>query len=220
MTLPPPVKLKNLAEMLDRLGRVPPERIRVQPPMGTATEADLLRPENRFCELIDGILVEKAPVSILGWALTGVLIQELARFVYSQRLGLVGPPDLMARMVDGNVRLPDISFYSWSRVPGGRPGPERFVPGAPDLAVEVMSDSNTAEEMQRKREEFFASGCRLVWEVEPELRLVRVYTDATTFTTVTIDQTLTGDPVLPGFAVLLRALFDSLEPPPVQGTTP
>jgi hypothetical protein len=54
----------NLAELLERLGHVPPERIRLQPPPGTATEADVLAaleaPRKRICELIDGVLVEKA----------------------------------------------------------------------------------------------------------------------------------------------------------------
>lgn len=215
MTIPPPLTPQNLADMHARLGKVPLARIRVRPPIGTATEDDLFRPENRFCELVDGTLVEKAPVSTLSWFLTSLLLHRLAEFAITHRLGLVGTPDLMARMVTQNVRLPDISFYSWARIPGGRPSAsERIVSVGPDMAVEVMSDSNTADEMLQKRKEYFASGCRLCWEVEPEPRLVRVYTDPTNFTTVTQHQTLTGDPVLPGFTLVLNDLYATMEPPP------
>jgi Uma2 family endonuclease len=205
--------------LLERLGRVPAERIRVQPPPGTATEADLLCAENRFCELVSGTLVEKPPVGWREWFLTAALIRILGTFVHTHRLGLVGTPDLMARMRPGNVRLPDISFFAWNRFEGIWPPSSQILTLAPDLAVEVLSASNTATEMEQKRREYFDAGCRLVWEVEPELRLVRVYTSADTFSTVSIEGILTGEPVLPGFALKLRDLFDSLERPD-QGMTP
>jgi Uma2 family endonuclease len=219
MTLPPPTSPRTLAELLERLGRVPAERIRVQPPPGTATEADLLCAENRFCELVSGTLVEKPPV---GWReafLAQVLGHYLAQYILAARLGILAGPDLQTRMRPGNIRLPDLSFYSWNRFPGGQPSSERILTLAPDLAVEVLSASNTATEMEQKRREYFDAGCRLVWEVEPELRLVRVYTSADTFSTVSIEGILTGEPVLPGFALKLRDLFDSLERPD-QGMTP
>jgi len=158
-------------------------------------------------------------MSLFGGLINGELHRRLGNFVESHRLGRVGTPDTMSRMSDGNIRLPDISFYPWSYFASGWPPQERIALRAPDLAVEVMSDSNTAAEMDRKRAEYFASGCRLVWEVEPELRLVRVYTDATTFTTVTIDGTLNGEPVLPGFSLPLHDLFDAMNPP-TQETQP
>ena len=212
MTLQPPVTPTNLGQLIDRLGRVPPERIRLKPFPGTATVADLRGAANRLCELVDGTLVEKANVGTRGSFLTGELQGFLRDFVRPHRLGLLGPPDFMAQMVSGNVLLPDISFYTWARIAADAP----VAAGAPDLAVEVMSDSNTAAEMDRKRAEYFASGCRLVWEVEPELRLVRVYTDATTFATVTIEDILTGEPVLPGFSLPLRDLFDAMNPPGME----
>jgi Uma2 family endonuclease len=76
------------------------------------------------------------------------------------------------------------------------------------LAVEILSPSNTAEEMARKRREYFAAGTRLVWEVEPELRNVTVYTAPEQSTVVTVDQCLDGGPVLPGFTLSVREWFE------------
>ena len=72
----------------------------------------------------------------------------------------------MARLAPGLVRIPDVSFIAWRQVP------ERHIPRvpmltfAPDLAVEVLSPSNTAQEMNQKRHDYFAAGARLLWYVE------------------------------------------------------
>jgi Uma2 family endonuclease len=75
------------------------------------------------------------------------------------------------------------------------------------LAVEILSPSNTRDEMRRKRQEYFAGGCRLVWEVEPEERTVRVYTSPTRSTLLRENQTLDGGDVLPGFTLPIRRWF-------------
>ena len=62
--------------------------------------------------------------------------------------------------------------------------------------------------MARKRREYFAGGARLVWQVYPDTRTVEVYTDPDTFTTLGEDDTLTGDPVLPGFTLSVRRWFE------------
>jgi Uma2 family endonuclease len=72
----------------------------------------------------------------------------------------------------GNVRLPNVTFVCKGRLPTVRtPVPTL----APDLAVEVLSAGNTAGEMARKREEYFRSGTRLVWMVDPDTRTVAIY---------------------------------------------
>jgi hypothetical protein len=80
----------------------------------------------------------------------------------------------------------------------------------PDLAVEVLSPSNTEAEMARKRQEYFAAGVRLVWMVDPDARTVTVYTAPDQSTVLGEVDTLSGDPVLPGFTLPLRDLFAEL----------
>ena len=82
---------------------------------------------------------------------------------------------------------------------------------APDLAVEVLSKSNSRGEMQRKLRDYFAAGTKLVWYVDPKKRTVRVYTDPDNAATLTEDRTLDGGDVLPGFTLRLRELFAELD---------
>jgi Uma2 family endonuclease len=90
--------------------------------------------------------------------------------------------------------------------------PEAPIPDlAPDLAVEVLSESNTAAEMARKREEYFAAGVRLVWLVDPRSRTVTVHDAEGRSTTLDETATLDGGAVLPGFAMPLRDLFAELD---------
>jgi Uma2 family endonuclease len=202
------LEMTALSEILDRLGNVPPVRVHLPKPRRELDESDWLRlPNRQRYELVDGILVEKP----MGWReswLGMVLGSLLTEFVIQHRLGIVLGADGTTR-VDGQIRLPDVAFYSRERLPAGSEGPVLEI--APDLAVEVLSPSNTVGEMIRKRGEYFRAGTRAVWEIEPELRQIRVYSDADTFVTLGIDDTLTGEPVLPGFSLGVRALFERVD---------
>jgi Uma2 family endonuclease len=76
-----------------------------------------------------------------------------------------------------------------------------------DLAIEVLSEGNSPREMAQKVAEYFASGCRLVWFVDPRTRTVSIYTSPESLTVLTQKNTLTGGDVLPGFKLRLRNLF-------------
>jgi Uma2 family endonuclease len=196
---------RTLVEWLDRLGNIPGDRIRMDPPPGTATEADALRInyEERSCELVDGTIVE-VPVAnrqeLFGHRL-GVI---LSVFVDAEDLGMVGGPRVLYRMAGGNLREPDVGFTSNSRIP--RPYPEDVGP-CPDLCVEVLSPSNTRAEMRRKRGEYFSSGCRLVWEIEPLDGIVEVFTAENDGRVLASDALLSGGDVLPGFELRVDELL-------------
>jgi Uma2 family endonuclease len=83
---------------------------------------------------------------------------------------------------------------------------------APDLAVEILSASNTEAEMRRKVREYFEAGSRLVWLVDPESRTARVFTGPELFSIVAEGGELDGGPVLPGFRVSLRQWFERAGP--------
>jgi Uma2 family endonuclease len=89
----------------------------------------------------------------------------------------------------------------------------KVVPFAPDLAVEILSESNTPREMERKLQEYFAAGTRLVWYVDPEKRTARVYTSERDFADLSENDDLDGRDVLPGFTIRLGTLFDDVEGP-------
>jgi Uma2 family endonuclease len=205
----------NIAELLERLGNVSPERIRMRPSPGTATEADVLEaleaPRKRICELIDGVLVEKA-IGFTESLLGSYLIVLLNAFVRTRNLGLVTAPDGTIRLWAGRVRIPDVAFFSWDRMPGRRRPPEPIPTLVPDLAVEVLSRSNTPGEMLLKRQDYFRVGVRLAWEIDPRARTVAVYTSPEPpMAVLTAADTLDGGAVLPGFALPLADLFAELD---------
>ncbi len=205
--------IETLADLLAQLGDIAPERVRFHPLPGTTTEQDVLdvhTRQGRLCELVDGVLVEKGMEfreSFLAIALSAILWG----FVKPRNLGLVTGEAGMVRLASGLIRIPDVAFISWDRLPDRRV-PTEPIPGlVPDLVVEVLSASNTAAEMDRKRREYFAAGVRLAWFVDPVSRAVEVYTAVNQSTMLHAEHTLEGGAVLPGFALPLQELFDELD---------
>jgi Uma2 family endonuclease len=207
----PPIR--TLADLLDRLGGVPLDRIRFQPPPGTATLNDLLAldvHENGLCELVEGVLVEKT-VGLTESLLAVFLGELLGAFVRRANLGLVTGPDGTLEVMPHLVRIPDVAFTNWDRIPGRR-RPTAAVPRlVPNLAVEILSESNTPGEMTVKRREYFTAGVELVWEIDPRTRTVTVYTSAAASRTLTPPDVLDGGTVLPGFRLPLQDYFGELD---------
>ncbi|MGE3803196.1 MAG: Uma2 family endonuclease [Gemmataceae bacterium] len=205
-------KLETLADLLDDLG-VGPERVRLQPALGTATEKDVLEVharEKRLCELVDGVLVEKG-MGYRGSCLAGVIFALLDQYVNSRNLGLVSCESGMMRLMPGLVRIPDVAYASWERVPGGHMPTEPIPDLVPDLAVEVLSESNREKEMNRKCTEYFDAGVNLVWLIDPKTRTAEVYAGPDQWTALNEDQSLDGGKVLPGFQLPLATLFAVLD---------
>jgi Uma2 family endonuclease len=138
------------------------------------------------------------------------IASALRDFVTSRKLGKVSGESGMMQLVPDLLRMPDVAFVSTARLPKDRSAAAPVL--APDLAVEVLSESNTKREIERKRREYFAAGTRLAWIVDPVHRTVEVYTSPDKpDEMLTAEQTLTGGDVLPGFTLELRALFAELD---------
>ena len=198
------------ADLHDHLGHIPLHRIRLYPPPGTAALADVLavqEQEDRLCELVDGVLVEKA-MGYYESRLALLIGYFLEVFLQLHDLGIVLGADGMLQLLHDQVRIPDVSFLSWVHFPD-RELPSEPIPRlVPDLAVEVLSASNTAQEMNRKLQEYFAAGTQLVWYVDPEARGITVYTAPEQWIELGIEDVLDGGNVLPGFQLSIRELFD------------
>jgi Uma2 family endonuclease len=203
----------HVDELVAHVGDIPGSRIRLNPAPGTATDSDLIHAcevENRLCELIDGVLVEKTVGAIESY-LNLLLSQFLTQYVRDNNLGITLGPDGMLRYTKRKIYLPDISFISWSQSPIAEIKKQPIADLHPDLAVEVLSPSNSAKEMQKKRNDYFAWGVQLVWKLNPATREMRVYTSPDTFTIVDINCTLDGGNVLPGFTLPMATLFAELD---------
>ena len=200
---------RTLDDLLVELGGISPKRIRLNPPPGRATEKDVVRieaKEDRLYELIDGVLVEK----IMGAKesfIASILIHKLWIFLDGKELGAVLGEAGMLQLRPRLVRIPDVSFISWDQIPDGE-FPSEPVPNLyPDLAVEVLSRSNTAGEMTLKVSEYFEAGSRLVWIIDPETQTAEVYSAPDECRRLKASQSLDGGEVLPGFKLPLKELF-------------
>ncbi len=174
VTLTTPRVIATAADLADALGGIPLERIRMKPPPGTATEDDVLAvhaSEKRLCELVDGVRVEK----VMGFDESRLALEIgtiLVEFLRRHDLGVAAGTDGMMRLRKGLVDIPDVSFVRWEHLPEAY-GPSP--PIAPDLAIEVLSPSNTEKEMERKLREYFAAGTSLVWYFDLKAQTVTVY---------------------------------------------
>ncbi len=207
---------ETIADLLERLGGVPADRVRLRPPPGQATEQDVLAAhdrDHRLCELVDGALVEKA----MGFRESNLAVwlgHLLYAFIAEHNLGELTGPDGPLRLMPGLVRMPDVGFIRRGRMPAGQ---ERIPDLFPDLAVEILSKSNTAGEIGRKLKEYFLAGTTLVWLVDPRTRQVVAHTAPDRSQTLTESDALDGGSVLPGLLLPVRRVFERLPaaaPPP------
>ena len=193
------------AEIARSLG-VPADRVVLSPKPGTATEADCARCE-RPTELIGGTLVEKPAdnfVSRVGFQIAFAIQTSADAAGVDVRLS---GPDGSFRTAGGNLRLPSVGVTRAERIRGDVTA---AVPDwVPDLAVEVLSLSNTPKEMAEKRAEFFAAGVAEVWEVDPRGRTARVFRDGGLVRTLAENDALEGGEILPGFSAALGETIDA-----------
>lgn len=203
---------ETLQDLLDQLGDVPPDRVRMHPFPGTASQRDLLNPENKqpggVLELVDGVLVEK-PVGWTESRLATVLAGEIHAYLKKRNLGVVNcGGDAYLKLSRRLIRVPDLSFVSWDRLPRRQAPKEPCPELIADLVVEVLSRSNTGKEMKRKRGDFFSRGTKRFWIVDPRKSTVTVYRNETDHIVLTPSDFVTGEEALPGFRLSIREWFE------------
>ncbi|WP_169978050.1 Uma2 family endonuclease [Tautonia rosea] len=179
---------------------------------GDAPADDFVPPSSSdiLFEVIDGVVVECPPMGSLELDIANYLAQELNVVALSQGLGQALVEQLFRlRAQSTNRRRPDIAFVSTAKWPRGRRVPRANAwEMAPDLAVEVVSPSDLAAELDCKLVEYFEAGVSLVWVVYPETRRVFVFSSATEVRILSASDELDGGTVVPGFRLALTRLFD------------
>ena len=169
----------------------------------------LALPRGQFrYELINGELKTMSPTGHEHGVLTANLTAVLHNHVKANRLGVICAAEsgfLLTQDPD-TVRAPDIAFISRERSEkvGRISG---YWLGAPDLAVEILSPSDTVRRVEGKVAEWLEAGTRLVWVVSPRLHTVTVYHSLTAIVTLTEKDSLDGGEVVPGFQVAVAEIF-------------
>ncbi len=112
------------------------------------------------------------------------------------------------RLPNGAIRSPDVAWISQERWEQLSPEERRkFAPICPDFVVELLSPSDDLAVVQMKMQEYLENGCRLGWLINPETRNVTIYRPDSAPETVTFDVILSGEDILLGFRLDLRAIF-------------
>lgn len=174
----------------------------------TLSEYEQLPEEDGYwVELVEGRLIrEPRPNAEHSW-LAMELAGRIREHVQKNRLGLtLAEPGFLLSDDPPTVRGPDVAFIAWKNLPPGG-FPRAFWTIPPDLAVEIVSPSNTRAGIREKVLEYLAAGTRLVWVVEPRNRSVTAYRSRTEVHIVTGSDTLEGHDVLPGFQLRVADLF-------------
>lgn len=161
------------------------------------------------CELVRGELRMMTPAGFEHGDIAIRVTTIIAPFVRQRRLGIVLAAEtgfILSRKPD-TVRAPDVAFVQKSRVPKERT--RGYFPGAPDLAVEVLSPDDRASEVIEKVHEWLDAGAQAVWVVDPRSRTVSVALrgDASSRIYAMAD-TVPGEPVLPGLSVSVKEIFE------------
>jgi Uma2 family endonuclease len=172
---------------------------------GQATGGD-----EELYEVINGQRVTLPPMSIFASWIASRLFLFLGPFARAHDLGHVVSEGLfhMPQPIDRD-RRPDLAFVSYQRWPKNRPVPRRDNAWdvVPDLAVEVVSPTDVAEDLQEKIDEYFQAGVSVVWVVYPLRSHVHVYQAPTQVRILAVTDELDGGAVLAGFRLSVAELF-------------
>jgi Uma2 family endonuclease len=160
-------------------------------------------------EVVDGEITEKI-VGVQESEIATLLSGFLFTFLRQSKLGRVVIEMIFRIDLAKNLqRRPDVAFVSHSKWPANRRAPKVSVWDLiPDLAIEVVSPSNSAAGVQRKIHEYFDAGVSKVWVVYPEQKNIYVYTSPTKIQVLQLGDELDGGDLLPGFKLPLSALFE------------
>ena len=175
--------------------------------------------ENHY-DLIDGELFEMSPPGGLHGELAYMIARYIGNFIEEHGLGTVTvetgyhPPDNRRILLS-----PDVAFLSSAKI--SRPLPDKYIPVMPDLAVEILSPSDTFRQVRRKAAVYLRYGTQLVWIVLPAEKGVDVCRSVDgsrlDIEFVGNEGSLSGEQILPGFELELELLFPATKRPAPAG---
>jgi len=175
------------------------------------TEADLqsLPDDGYIHEVVNGELAMSPKNDFFHGDICSELLTALRTFVREKRLGAVLDSITGFWMKNRNCRAPDISFVSRERLIAlnFKRSTRSFFPGAPDLAVEILSPNNTRAEIDERLRDFFESGTRLAWIIDPDAKRAEICRTPVSRKLIGTGSYLEGEDLLPGFRYPLDDLL-------------
>lgn len=204
-----PLLTKPIIEIPDSARLAEPILIPRQGRPWTVADLHALAGDEKRYELVRGDLLMMSPASPVQGRYASRLVGALDNYVYEHDLGEVyaaEPGFELESEPEQTVRAPDVAFVSKEHIP---PADEQagFWAIAPDLTVEIISPSETATQIQEKVQDYLSAGVRLTWLVYPDSKTVVEYRSATQIRHLTVEESLDGGEVIPGFRYSLQQLF-------------
>jgi len=189
-------------------------QVETPPEQKILTDAEFMalnRDGHRY-EIVNGELIDMGNRSAKHGYVAFILSAALFNCVSTRKLGAMFDSSTAFKMKSGNKRSPDVSFMAKERLQGLDDLPDGFLEGAPDLAVEILSPSNTVEEIHNKLVEYFDNGSRLVWVIHPKEQYVLVYRSAQSpDRLLKSTDSLDGEDIVPDFTLAVAELFQKLD---------
>jgi Uma2 family endonuclease len=198
----------TLVDLANRFGEIPPTRICMSPAPGEATEHDLLNyhdHNDRLFELVDGTLIEKT-MGTFESLIAIYIATAIQNYLQVHRIGAAFGSDGQLKLKPGTIRVPDVSFITRERLKRSDFRKVPITSVSPNLAVEVISPSNSQREMANKLAEYFATGTEEVWYVYPDQRELHQFSSPDSVVVLKETDTLTTR-VLPEFSLPIASIF-------------
>jgi Uma2 family endonuclease len=166
-------------------------------------------PELRMECTANGELIVMSPTGSEGGNRNAEVTIDIGTWNRQTRLGKVFDSSTGFRLPNGATRSPDTSWITnerWDAIPPEQR--KRFAPICPDFVIELASESDNLDELRGKMREYIENGCRLGWLILPKIRQVETYRGDRPVEVLKSPTSLTGEDILPGLVVNLKAIFD------------
>ncbi|MEW6307124.1 MAG: Uma2 family endonuclease [Verrucomicrobiota bacterium] len=175
----------------------------------TEEELQSLPEDGYIHEVVNGELVMSPKNDFFHGRICTRLVYALEGFNRLHKLGVLLDSSSGFWMFNRNCRAPDVSFVTKARLDAlkFKPSTRRFFPGAPDLAVEILSPNNTRAEIDERLKDFFGSGTQIAWVINPESECVEVCHAPDKRQLLGSGGFLDGELLLPGFRYPIADLF-------------
>lgn len=161
---------------------------------------NLIEEEFRY-ELDEGELITLTRPGVVHGRIERRLLVAIQKYLDNNPIGEVFGADILFVLGPATKRAPDVSVVLRSI------DPDQEIQGAPEIAAEILSPSNTRRAMQRKLVQFFAAGCKLAWIIDPKARTVEVWDSAAGSSRTLLESDSLETPLLPGFSCQITKLF-------------
>jgi Uma2 family endonuclease len=175
------------------------------------TSDDLAKlPSGKRHELIEGELIRLSPTKPLHGFVALRVAAALILYNNSHHFGTLFAAEtgFLTRGNNRTVRAPDVAFISYEKLPAGSKLDD-FLAIPPNLVVEVVSPGDRAGEIEQKTHEWLDFGVGMVWVVYPESQRVHIYEKNNQVRILSVEESIVGDPILPGFESPVRAFFEN-----------